>query len=251
MSHNNFTEITKDNIEYFLKEVAKEYRKQVGKSMPAELIVIGGASVLINYDFRYATKDVDAIIYAASAMKDAINKVGDMNNLADRWINEDFKRTASYSPVLIEVSQYYKTFSNVLAIRTVSAEYLIAMKLRSARTYRNDFSDILGILEEHKSKNQLITLNQIKNAVERLYGSWDVISEYSKSFLTDAFADDKFKANYEKVSDDENTIRETLNRFNEKYPDTLSEENVDEVINNLVDDNELFVLKQLKQEKNK
>ena len=35
-------EFTKDNIDLYLKEVAKEYRKQVGKGMPAELILIGG-----------------------------------------------------------------------------------------------------------------------------------------------------------------------------------------------------------------
>ena len=41
-------EFTKDNIDLYLKELAKEYRKLVGKGMPAELILIGGASVLIN-----------------------------------------------------------------------------------------------------------------------------------------------------------------------------------------------------------
>lgn len=68
---------TKENIDAYLKAVAKEYRKLVGKNMPAELILIGGASVLINYGFREMTTDVDALISAASAMKDAINNVRD------------------------------------------------------------------------------------------------------------------------------------------------------------------------------
>jgi hypothetical protein len=33
-------EITKDNLDEFLKEVAKEYRKHAGKSMPAEIVPI-------------------------------------------------------------------------------------------------------------------------------------------------------------------------------------------------------------------
>ena len=53
--------------------VTKEYKKMGGKAMPAELILIGGAAVIANYGFREMTTDIDAIIHAASVMKDAIN----------------------------------------------------------------------------------------------------------------------------------------------------------------------------------
>lgn len=62
MSSDKQTEFTKENIDTYLKEIAKEYRKQIGKKMPAELILIGGASVLINYGFRDMTTDIDALI---------------------------------------------------------------------------------------------------------------------------------------------------------------------------------------------
>ena len=52
MSSEKQIEFTKENIDMYLKETAKEYRKQVGKDMPAEIILIGGASVLVNYGFR-------------------------------------------------------------------------------------------------------------------------------------------------------------------------------------------------------
>ena len=42
-------EITKENIDQYLKDVAKEYRKLVGKECPAEMVLIGGASILVNY----------------------------------------------------------------------------------------------------------------------------------------------------------------------------------------------------------
>lgn len=101
-------EFTKDNIDIYLKEVAKEYRKQVGKGMPAELVLIGGASVLINYGFRNMTTDIDALIRAASSMKDAINRVGDRYGLPIGWLNADFKSTDSYTPKLDEFSVYYR-----------------------------------------------------------------------------------------------------------------------------------------------
>jgi len=68
---------TKYNLDICLNELAKEYRKLGGKAVPAEIILIGGAAILANYDFREKTHDMDAIIHAASTMKDAINHVGD------------------------------------------------------------------------------------------------------------------------------------------------------------------------------
>ena len=45
MPSENRIEFTKENLDTYLKEVAKEYRRLAGKGMPAELILIGGASV--------------------------------------------------------------------------------------------------------------------------------------------------------------------------------------------------------------
>ncbi|MDD6716739.1 MAG: DUF6036 family nucleotidyltransferase [Firmicutes bacterium] len=83
MSSEQNAEFIRENIDIYLKEVAKEYRKQVGKRMPAKLILIGGSSVLLNYGFRNMTSDIDAVILAASSMKNAINKVGDHFGLPD------------------------------------------------------------------------------------------------------------------------------------------------------------------------
>ena len=186
MSSEKQIEFTKENIDTYLKEIAKEYRKQIGKNMPAEMILIGGASVLINYGFRDMTTDIDAVIQAASAMKDVINRIGDRYDLPNGWLNQDFIRTESYSPSLSRFSEYYKTYSNVLTIRTVAAEYLIAMKLRSGRQYKSDLSDVLGILAEHEKKNAPIALEQIQKAVTDLYGSWDALPDTSRNLILNA-----------------------------------------------------------------
>ena len=59
-------EFTRDNLDYYLKAAAKEYRRLAGKNVPAELILVGGASVLINYGFRDMTTDIDALIFAST-----------------------------------------------------------------------------------------------------------------------------------------------------------------------------------------
>lgn len=112
------------------------------------------------------SSEIDAVIHAASTIKDAINDVGDKFSLPNGWINADFMQTASYTPKLNEYSVYYKSFYGVLTIRTITAEYLIAMKLRAGRKYKNDLSDVIGILVEHdkkeenESKDILITFEQ-------------------------------------------------------------------------------------------
>ncbi len=232
MSDTRF-EFTKDNIDLYLKELSKEYRRQGGKSMPAELILIGGASVLINYGFRNMTTDIDAIIHAASSMKDAINAVGDRYDLPNGWLNADFKKTDSYTPKLAAFSLYYKTFSNVLTIRTISAEYLIAMKLRSGRQYKSDLSDVLGIMAEHEKRGLPITMEQIRRATSDLYGDWLSLPEASRSFIENVMANGHFEQLYEQTAKGEQETKELLIQFEQDYPGTATKDNVDGIAESL------------------
>jgi len=233
MSSEKQIEFTKENIDDYLKDVAKEYRKQIGKGMPAEIILIGGASVLVNYGFREMTTDVDALIHAASAMKDAINRVGDHYGLPYGWLNQDFTKTDSYSPNLAQYSEFYKTYSNVLTVRTIAAEYLIAMKLRSGRQYKSDLSDVLGILAEHEKRKTPITMEQIQAAVTALYGGWDALPESSRSFIENVMQDGRFEELFAQVVSGEKETKSLLLRFEQDYPGVLQQTNVGEIVGGL------------------
>lgn len=233
MSSEHGIEFTKDNIDTYLKEVAKEYRRLVGKAMPAELILIGGASVLINYGFRDMTIDIDAVIQAGSSMKDAINRVRDRYNLPVGWLNSDFQKTASYSPRLVEHAQYYREYSNVLTIRTISAEYLIAMKLRSGRQYKNDLSDILGILADHQRRGMPIAMAQIHKAVVDLYDDWESLPEASRTFIERVMSDGRFTDLYDRTKSGEREAQNMLIQFEHDYPGATNESNVNEIISSL------------------
>ena len=250
MSSEKQSEFTKDNIDTYLKEIAKEYRKQIGKNMPAELILIGGASVLINYGFRDMTTDIDALIQAASAMKDVINRVGDRYELPAGWLNDDFKNTVSYSPALVQHSEYYRTFSNVLTVRTVSSEYLIAMKLRSGRQYKRDLSDVLGILAEHKKKGSAVSMEQIQKAVSDLYGDWDALPETSRNFITNVMQDGHFEELFAQTVSGEEETKELLIHFEHDYPGIAKESNANEIAGNLQKKaNQASVLAKLREKK--
>ena len=233
MSSEKQFEFTKENIDLYLKEVAKEYRKQAGKKMPAELVLIGGASVLINYGFRNMTTDIDALSQPASAMKEAINHVGDRYKLPNGWLNADFTNTDSYSVKLSQFSVYYKTYANIVTIHTVAAEYLIAMKLRSGRQYKSDLSDILGVLAEHEKRGAPITMEQIRKAVTDLYGSWEALPESSQAFIENVMEDGRFEALYEQTASGEKEVGALLVQFEQNYPNVVTERNVNEIAGNL------------------
>lgn len=220
---------TKENLEYYLKELAKDFKKR-GRGTTAEMILVGGASVLINYGFRNASYDIDADYESQSVMKESINAVGDKFGLPNGWVNDDFKRTSSYTPRIIRYSEYYKTFSNVLQIRTIRAEYLVAMKLMSGRHYKKDLSDIAGILFEQKEAGKPLTWELIDKAVSDLYGGWDSISELSCELLERILACNDLKALFLELSEDEKIAKATLKEVEKKYPKAVTQDNANDVI---------------------
>ena len=179
------------------------------------------------------TADVDAIIHAASSMKDAINRVGDKFNLPNNWLNRDFVKTVSYSPKLDKVSVYYKTYSNVLTVRVVTDEYLVAMKLRSGRKYKNDLSDIIGILADHEDNNNSLSMDMIDNAVNELYGGWNDFPEDSKPFIETAIRNGNFEEIYTSVKTEEKNSREILIAFDRGYENVLDASNTEDILKTL------------------
>ncbi len=224
------TPFTKENLDKYLKELGKEFRKLNGTKMPAEIILIGGAAILANYGFREVTYDVDAVIIASSAMKEAANHVGDKLGLPNGWLNMDFKNTDSYSDKLSEVSAYYKTFSNILTVRTVTAEYLIAMKLMSGRQYKNDLSDVAGILWEHKRQGRPIARAAVDQAIGVLYGDTAVLPAISQKTINDAFSDGDYERVYREIRENEKQAKDMLVDFDKAYPGELKSENINAIL---------------------
>lgn len=221
---------TKDNLDLYLKELAKEYRKRNGKAMPVEIILIGGASVVINYGFRESTYDMDAVIEGASSLKDAINYVGVKYHLPNGWMNDDVVKTDSYTPRIIRYSQYYRTFSGVVTFRTVIGEYLLAMKLRAGRAYKYDRSDVIGILWEQEKRGDPLTMERIRKAVVDLYDSYDVLSDEIKEFVEEAVREGGYEKRYDRVRQIETENKDNLLNYEKEKPGVINGDNVNDII---------------------
>jgi hypothetical protein len=225
--------INRNNLDEYLKDLAKEFRQLSGTKTDEEIILIGGAAVLAKYRFRELTYDVDAIIVAPSAMKDAINRVGDKHCLPHGWLNADFKLTDSYSDKLSEVSVYYKTFSNILTIRIITGEYLLAMKLKSGRQYKNDLSDIVGILWDHQKNGEPMPREAVERAFSKLYGADAVMPEASQKLLDAIYASGEYEPLFKSIRESELESKEMLIEFERDYPNMQKAEIIGDIIEQL------------------
>ncbi|MBR4235019.1 MAG: hypothetical protein IKR85_03035 [Clostridia bacterium] len=221
---------TKEKLDRCLKELAREFRKRNGKSVPAEIILIGGASVVLNYGFREMTYDMDALINAASSMKEAISAVGDRCGLPAGWLNDEFRKTESYTDKITQYSRYYKTFYGVLNVRTVTGEYLAAMKLKAGREYKYDRSDVIGILWEQEKAGDPLTLERLKKAVTDLYGTYDVVARDVQQFIRQAVQNGDYGSMYAEVRRAEAENKENLLEYQQEKPGVINEGNVSDII---------------------
>ena len=181
MSHS----FSKEELNKIFNDIAKELKKGLrGKNFSYELIVVGGASILLNYSFRETTIDIDCLDVNDALMNDIVNKVSDKYNLPNDFINTDFLKTRSYTPKLVQYSSFYKRYCNgALVVRTIKDEYLIAMKMVSGRKYKHDLSDIFGIIKGNSTLNYA----KIEEAVKNLYGNKIEIDKEVVEFVKDIF----------------------------------------------------------------
>lgn len=234
-------EFNRENLDYFLKELAKEVRKEFGRNKVIEIILVGGAAIITQYSFRLMSTDIDADIPVD--MRSIINRMADRFNLPREWLNTDFKKTASYSPRLRLYSKPYRTYSNILEVRLVKDEYLIAMKLKSARQYKRDLSDIVGIVKEMREKGRNINYEMVDRAMCNLYGSWDGVPEYGTNILNICLSSQKLDEVYKKCLADEDNAKDELINIEQRYPGAITADNANMVIEKRREDKESFLKK--------
>lgn len=244
MSH-DFSRATIDN---YLRQLGRAYRKLAGKTAHAEIVLIGGSAIIANYNFRNATTDIDALIEKGSLLHDAIRSVANENDLPVDWMNSDFMYTSSYSDQLRRYSRYYKTFYNVLEVRTISGEYLIAMKMRAYRYYKHDISDVISIFMEQYEQGNPLSYQKVMDAYQKLYGSLDNLPANIKDQIKQysSMTDDELESEYQRDQAAETQAAKELKELLADQPDfsdesianTLSKDAFERVINSSDDKNE-------------
>ena len=146
--------LTKDQIMQALQRLSDEL-KALGKQ--GEILLTGGASMCLVHSARDMTKDIDALYEPKSVINQLVSKIAEMEGLPEDWLNDSVKGFVSDGAPCED----YLSLPN-LKVTTVSADYLLAMKLMSARYGAKDYDDIrflakkLGIATE-ASLREIVT----------------------------------------------------------------------------------------------
>ena len=174
--------LDKDKFEAAFTLLAKKCKEQnvVG---PINVYVVGGASILINFDFRKATLDVDAYCERINELKNIILEISSELYLYDDWLNDDFKNTPSYSRKIIELSVLCKSFDDIVNVFTLEPKYMIAMKLKSSRPDSGDLEDIRQMIFELKLSGIELSFDEVMEAYDYLYDG-DRSYTYERFFIT-------------------------------------------------------------------
>lgn len=113
-----------------------------------EINLVGGTAMVLAFNARESTKDVDAIFEPSAAIRAAAARVSDLLNLPEDWINDAAKGFLSPSGEFELVSDL--NFPN-LRVLAPTPSYMLAMKVLASRSgmgaERGDVSDIATLIQ--------------------------------------------------------------------------------------------------------
>lgn len=232
--NDNEYQLNRENIKLYLYELAKIYRKLSKGKFKTEIIIAGGASAILNYSFRETSYDIDAITFEESILKEAILKIADKYDLPDDWLNDSFTKSPSYSDKLILHSKYLCNFCNVIDIRTIKGEYLLATKVKAGRIYKHDLSDIIGIIYEERINGNDIDYKMLCDAYVELYGKMDKEKKDSFEFTKRVMemSDKELQNEYIKVGKSEEENRELLKKIDSEKHIIVPLDKINDLIKN-------------------
>jgi len=135
--------LSADDINAAFETLARELARDAKR---AELVITGGAALVLLFRARETTKDVDAYFVRpeASIIRAAATRVAQQLGLPDDWLNDGAK---GYFVGLTSGDVLYNSAS--LEVRSVRVEQLLAMKLAAWRDAidRSDARLLLGNLQ--------------------------------------------------------------------------------------------------------
>ncbi|MDR1061597.1 MAG: hypothetical protein LBL83_10420 [Clostridiales bacterium] len=130
------------------KEQILKYLRQLGGELDAlgmrgEILLTGGAAMCLVHEARDMTKDIDALYEPKEEINQLAAKIAEREGLSADWLNDSVKGfVGANAPV-----EDFISFQG-LQIQTVSAEYLLAMKMMSARFGEKDSEDIVFLMKK-------------------------------------------------------------------------------------------------------
>ncbi len=149
--------MNKQDIEKYLRMLGQELLKQ---QITGEILLVGGAVMLLKVQNREVTKDIDAYFKPEQAdrIREAAKAIADREGLPYDWINDGVKGFFYAQPLTERWAEYPG-----LRVYVPSLDYLFAMKVVAGRP--QDVEDIKALAQELKLSNAQDALTIVKEYV--------------------------------------------------------------------------------------
>jgi hypothetical protein len=171
--------------------------EELGKlGISGEIILTGGASMCLVHGAREATKDIDALYYPEKEMYGIALKITLLKNLPPGWLNNSVEVFMTKNPP----QDLFLNFKN-LKVATVTAEYLLAMKIMSSRARTHDLDDIKFLI----NKLNISSKQHVEKLLFKFFDK-EKISDLSKYILNEVLSE----------IDSDNSETEIENQFRPK-----------------------------------
>lgn len=149
------------------------------RGVVGEIHVFDGAAMVLAFDARAATRDIDALFEPDGHVIEAAREVADDLGLPRSWLNN---QASSY--VSGRAGRGTPVFDHAyLRVMTTPPEHLLAMKVRAARAVRD--ADDVRLLLEHLGLSDLAA---VEDVVARYFPD-EPLSQRSQMLLEDLLRD--------------------------------------------------------------
>ena len=159
--------------------------KLIKRAVVGEVCIFGGAAMVLAFNARLSTRDVDAVFVPKNEVAKIIVEVAAEIGLEEDWLNDGVK--GFLSPKGDHTTDDMPQFSNLRVTRP-TAEYLLALKLMAAR------SGVFDMAKDHEDALVLCQRLGIKNTdvafaiVERFFPA-SLIQPRTQFFVEEVIAE--------------------------------------------------------------
>jgi hypothetical protein len=171
------------------KAIARLAELASRRQINLDLTVYGGTVMMVAYNARPGTMDIDAIFRPRDEVIPIIEEVAREMNLDPNWLNDDVRvwLAENEKGALIAFPEI-ADFGNGLSVKRPSAKYLLAMKSRAGRLplpgQKGDYDDLVFLLRHTQTKS----VDVVDKLVEK-YFLGDCLSEKNRAILELALKD--------------------------------------------------------------
>jgi len=172
------SDLNRDEIESALAELADQLN---ARNVKARIYLVGGAVMVLAFDARFTTGDIDGSMYPPEDVLGVAAEIGERRGLSAEWLNDSARE---FIPVFKEPNWQPILKSGNVEIVAADERSMLAMKMRAGRGSRDradinflvkrsgitSVAEALDLYDEYFPEDPLPdrTLPLLDEAIERL-----------------------------------------------------------------------------------